>query len=216
MQAAPEARSQSRRETSAEATRKAITRSALELVRRLGWRGATIEKIAAHAGVAKGTFFVHYPTKEALIETLVTIQTQAALRARDRLREGGGSPLDRLRETVLTLGRHAGASIQLSRAVLVSTLQSDEVAASVDAMFAGVHDEMVADAREALRLGLIADVDPEAFAGLLMASYLGAALHCTTSPRAKPFDEVLEPLVDATLASFAKNAVNKNGTRRKR
>src|SRR5687767_2232119 len=123
---------QSVRELSAEATRKAITRSALELVQRLGWRGATIEKIAAHAGVAKGTFFVHYPTKEALIETLVTIQTTAALRAREKVVAAGGTPLDRLRETVLTLGRHAGASIQLSRAVLVSTLQSDEVARAVD------------------------------------------------------------------------------------
>src|SRR5688572_27401873 len=138
---------QSVRELSAEATRKAITRSALELVQQLGWRAATIEKIAAHAGVAKGTFFVHYPTKEALIETLVTIQTTAARRARARVLEEGGSPIDRLREMVLTLGRHAGASIQLSRAVLVSTLSSDEVAASVDAMFAGVHGEMVADAR---------------------------------------------------------------------
>src|SRR5262245_17757502 len=103
MSAALSTPSRPRRELAAEATRKAITRSALELVQRLGWRGATIEKIAAHAGVAKGTFFVHYPTKEALIETLVTIQTSAALRARDKVVAAGGSPIERLRETVLML-----------------------------------------------------------------------------------------------------------------
>jgi AcrR family transcriptional regulator len=190
-----------RRDASADDTRRAITIAAIELVQELGWRAATIERIAERAGVAKGTFFVHFPNKEALIETLVGMQVAAARRAGEKT--DLASPVARLRETVLTLGRHAGASIELSRAVLVATLQSPDLARSVDAMFEGVYERMIADAREAIAQGLLAGTEAEPLAGLLMASYLGAALHCTTSPRARPFDEVLSPLVDATLAAFA-------------
>lgn len=213
--AATSTTSRTRREASADDTRRKITIAAIELVQQLGWRAATVERIAERAGVAKGTFFVHFPNKEALVETLVGLQVGAARRAREK--SDGRSPVVRLRETVLTLGRHAGASIELSRAVLVSTLQSAELARSVDAMFEGVYELMIADARDAIAQGLIVGTEAERLAGLLMASYLGAALHVTTSPRARPFDEVLTPLVDATLAAFtAKNKTKSTTTKRRK
>lgn len=202
-----------RRETSADATRRKITLAALDLVQRLGWRAATIERIAEHAGVAKGTFFVHFANKEALVETLVAMQVSAARRAREKT--DARSPVKRLRETVLTLGRHAGTSIELSRAVLIATMQSPDVARSVDTMFADIYEQMIADARDAIDQGLLAGTEPESLAGLLMASYLGAALHCTTSPRARAFEEVLGPLVDATLGAFQKETATRT-KRRKR
>lgn len=211
---APTTTTRTRREASADDTRRRITLAAIELVHQVGWRAATVERIAERAGVAKGTFFVHFPNKEALVETLVGLQVNAARRAREK--SDVSSPVTRLRETVLTLGRHAGASIELSRAVLVSTLQSADLARSVDAMFEGVYDLMIADARDALEQGLLEGTEPESLAGLLMASYLGAALHVTTSPRARPFDEVLEPLVDATLAAFTKKRKTETTKRRKR
>ena len=58
------------------------------------------------------------------------------------------------------------------------------------------------DAREGLASGEIAGPDAETVVSLLMAAYLGAALHCTSSPHAKPLAEVLRPLVDATLAAL--------------
>lgn len=36
-----------------------------------------------------------------------------------------------------------------------------------------------------------------------MASYLGAALHCASAPRAKPMGAVLAPLVEAALGALA-------------
>lgn len=185
-----------RRELSAEDTRRKITLAALELVQKVGWREATVERIVAKAGVAKGTFFVHFANKEALVETLVGIQVGAARRAREK--STVRSPVERLRETVLTLGRHAGTSVELSRAVLIATMQSEDVARSVDDLFGGVYEQMIADARE------VVGKDAETLAGLLMASYLGAALHVTTSRRAPRLEDVLTPLVDATLAAFVK------------
>jgi AcrR family transcriptional regulator len=183
-----------RREASAEDTRRKITVAAIELVHEVGWREATVERIAARAGVAKGTFFVHFANKEALVESLVGIQVGAAKRARKA--NASAPPAARLRDTVLTLGRHAGASIELSRAVLVATMQNPDVARAVDELFYGVYEEMIADATE-----LVGKRQAASLANLLMACYLGAALHCTTSPRAGRLEDVLAPLVDATLSA---------------
>ncbi|HSO32798.1 MAG TPA: hypothetical protein VLT33_09780, partial [Labilithrix sp.] len=55
---------------------------------------------------------------------------------------------------------------------------------------------------EALDQGLLEGPDAETVASLLMASYLGAALHCASAPRAKPLADVLTPLVDAALVAL--------------
>ena len=188
-----------RREISAEDTRRKIIGAAIELVHEVGWREATVERIAAKAGVAKGTFFVHFANKEALVEALVGIQVGAAKRARAKMADK--APVERLRETVMTLGRHAGASVELSRAVLVATMQNVDVSKSVDEQFYSVHAEMIADATE-----LLGKKKAEVLANLLMVCYLGAALHVTTSRSAGPLEDVLAPLVDATLSTFASPA----------
>src|SRR5689334_18861531 len=112
MAADPTTTTRTRRAISAEDTRRKIVAAAIELVQEVGWREATVERIAARAGVAKGTFFVHFANKEALVDALVGIQVGAAKRARAKV--AGRPPVERLRETVMTLGRHAGASVELS------------------------------------------------------------------------------------------------------
>lgn len=184
-----------RREASADDTRRKITVAAIELVQEVGWRDATVERIAAKAGVAKGTFFVHFANKEALAPAFVGIQVGAARRAREKIE--GRSADERLRETVLTLGRHAGSSIELSRAVFITMMQNNDVARSIDASFAEVYAQMIADAAD-----VVPGAKAETLASLLMSCYLGAALHHTTSPRPGRLEDVLAPLVEATLAAF--------------
>lgn len=48
-------------------TRRAIRAAALELFDELGYDGATVEDIAARAGVSPRTVYRHFPTKDALI-----------------------------------------------------------------------------------------------------------------------------------------------------
>jgi hypothetical protein len=103
----------------------------------------------------------------------------------------------------MTLGTQAAASIELSRAVLIASLESREVGGACDAVFGRLFLRMTEDAREGIESGAISGPDAETVVSLLMASYLGAALHCTSSPHAKPLAEVLRPLVDATLAALA-------------
>jgi len=190
----------SARQTRANETRARIFASATELFAKHGYHATTVDKIASHAGVAKGTFFIHFPSKGAVIAALVGIQTHAAHKARARALEAHG-PIAALRAAVLALGEQAAASRTLSRGVLTATLESDEVGGEATARFDAVFAEMTRDAHAAAKQKLLAaHVEPDTLAGSLMSAYLGAVLHFTSSPNAKPLMKVLEPIVDSHLA----------------
>jgi hypothetical protein len=70
-------------------------------------------------------------------------------------------------------------------------------------------DELFAEMKEDARLAkkrkmLERATDPDVLAASLMASYLGAVLHFTSSPRAPELVEILEPLVSANIASASR------------
>ena len=192
----------SRRDDQTRETKRRLIGAAIGLLSEVGWRSTTVERIAERAGVAKGTFFVHFKTKEAIVVTLVQGQIGAASAARDAVLGSGGSAVERLKVATLTLGTQAATNIELSRAVLVASLENREIGGATDAVFAQLYKRMIDDAREALAEGLLEGPDAETVAGLLMACYLGAALHWTSSPTAKPLDQVLRPLVDATIVAL--------------
>jgi AcrR family transcriptional regulator len=188
------------RQQRAQETRDRLFLAACELFVANGYAGTTVDSIAARAGVAKGTFFVHFKTKDAVATQLIANQTNAARRAREKSLAAGGSPIDAMVATVLTLGKQAGASKMLSRAVLAATLESGEVAGDSTKLFEAIHALLLADAQAAKRAGLLARrADPEQIAWSLLASYLGAALSFASNPRALPLVDGLAPLVRATL-----------------
>lgn len=186
------------RQLRADGTRVRLFAAASELFATRGYHATTVDAIARRAGVAKGTFFVHFATKDAVITELVRIQTRMAKKARAAALPEG--PLAALRATVLMLGEQAGFSRELSRAVLAATLDNSAVAGDADALFGEVFDEMIADARAAI--GKKGDL----LARALMASYLGAALHFTSSRKAGALVEILAPLVDAHLEGFTEGS----------
>ncbi len=189
------------RQLRADDTRARLFAAASELFAVRGYHGTTVDAIVKRAGVAKGTFFVHFATKDAVITELVRLQTRAATRARTAALPSG--PLAALRATVLMLGEQAGLSREVSRAVLAATLESAQVSGETNALFEAVFQQMIADARAAVAVGeLHRGRDGELLARALMASYLGAALHFSSSRRSEPLLEILTPLVDANIDGF--------------
>jgi len=56
-----------RLERKKEETRKKIVSVAMDLFQRQGFDATTVEQIAEEADVAKGTIYLHFPVKEAII-----------------------------------------------------------------------------------------------------------------------------------------------------
>jgi AcrR family transcriptional regulator len=195
------------RQQRAQETRDRLFMAACELFVANGYAGTTVDAIAARAGVAKGTFFVHFKTKDAVATQLITNQTNAARRAREKALAAGGTPVDAMVATVIALGRQAGASRMLSRAVLASTLESGEVANDSSRLFEGIFELLRGDAVAARRARLVPrSADPEKLAWSLLTSYLGSVLSFATNPRAVPLVETLAPMVEATLEAAKRPA----------
>lgn len=187
------------REIKADDTRRRIFAAAAELFAVRGYHDVTVAEIAKRAQVAKGTFFVHFATKDTVVTELVRTQVRMAKKARAKVLERGGTPVEALRSTTLMLGEQAGASRELSRAVLAATLESGDVGGATSALFDEVFAEMIADSKAAF-----GDDRP---ARALMASYLGAVFHFCSSPAAGPMLEILTPLVDTHLEGFNRTEV---------
>ncbi len=180
------------RKLAADDTRKRLYVAAIALFSDAGYHATTVDAIAKRAGVAKGTFFVHFATKDAVVIDLVRKQTAVARQARVAALAAGG-PLAALRATTLALGAEAGRSRELSRAVLAATLENPAVAQDADELFGRVLADLVIDARA------VRPHDHDTLALGLMAAYLGAALHFTSSRAGRSLTEILTPLVDALL-----------------
>jgi AcrR family transcriptional regulator len=185
-------------------TRQRLVQAATELFERRGYHKTTVEEIAKKSGVAKATFFVHFSTKEAIVDELVATQVKAARQARTRVLEAGGSPVDALRAAVLELGQQTGASRSLCRAVLAATLEDSRASDPTDEPFGELTADLVADATAAQRAGLL-DAHPygSAIARALLIGYLGTAFYFSHSLDPS-LVEVLRPVVEATLDGFRK------------
>jgi AcrR family transcriptional regulator len=189
------------RQQRADETRARLFAAAVELFKKHGYHATTVDRIAAHAGVAKGTFFVHFPSKDAVISELVRMQTDAARAARATALGSGKGPIEAMRAAVLTLAEYASKSRSISRGVLAASVDSQDAGGQASTLFDEVFGDMRVDAEAAKKAGLLLPhVDPSTLAAQLMASYLGAVLHFASSPKAKPLMEIVAPLVDASVA----------------
>lgn len=85
-----------------EETRQELYDLALEEIRKRGLAEASIDDIARRAGVSRGTFYFHFPTKEHVVGELLQASKQRVVRALDDLPAGTplAAVLDRLCEAM--------------------------------------------------------------------------------------------------------------------
>jgi AcrR family transcriptional regulator len=186
----------------ADDTRMRLFTAGAELLATQGYHATSVEQITRRVGVAKGTFFFHFATKDALVTELVRLQVRMVSRERQRLVDEGAPPTLRLRATVMALGRLSDRNI--SRAVLTASMEKSDVGSAIDRLYQELLDLMIEDARAAVRAKELArTTDPEMFALVLMDSFLGAAVSYATNPRGRSLPGMLEALLDTNLAAFA-------------
>jgi len=116
-----------RRERKKARTRREIFGAAMELFAERGFEGATVEQICEAADVSRATFFLHYPSKTALLSAW-SAELAAELGA--ALREHRGSGLAQLRWLADRLGerwlRRPEASRSLLRELLTEPATPEE------------------------------------------------------------------------------------------
>jgi AcrR family transcriptional regulator len=111
-------RASSLRERQRQEREELILRAAEESLLEHGYHDTSIDDIARRVGVAKGTVYLHFPSKEDLVLALLERAMQAFLCAVDDTLAGDGSPRAKLRAIV----EHAYGTLSERHIYLIGTL----------------------------------------------------------------------------------------------
>jgi AcrR family transcriptional regulator len=85
--------------TKSELTRRAILEAAARLFRQRGYAAVSLRDIAEAVGMKTGSLYYHFPSKESLVEEILTLGTQGAMEASRRAVAALGAnadPVDKL------------------------------------------------------------------------------------------------------------------------
>jgi AcrR family transcriptional regulator len=98
--------------------RERIVRAALELVRRGGYRAASMAAVAARAGVATGTVYRHFPSKSDLFAEVFRVASQHEVDAVAQAAGRHAEPAAQIAAAVETFARRALRGRRLAWALL--------------------------------------------------------------------------------------------------
>jgi len=188
-----------RREQAKLERRERIYEAALRLFRAQGYDSTTVDQITRHAGLAKGTFFNYFPTKDAVLRYL------------------GTREIGRLGSSAMSNGTGRGTAIgKLKRlmAALATNLEQDRTLVSLIFRKGVTAPDLLAGDAGGFSLQPIAsllirqaqyngevnrDLDPDGLAAALDALYLQQLVRWCESTRPYPLTERLTGIVDLLL-----------------
>ncbi len=116
---------ESRRERQKAETRESLYRAALRLFAERGLAATTVEDITKAAGVAKGTFFFHFPVKEQVFSVFIENQLANVARAAQDAPKTPGGTKDLLRRLFYRNAEEFGRNATLTRALLSSVFLNE-------------------------------------------------------------------------------------------
>lgn len=129
-----------RRSEQKDATRRALVRSALERFEALGFARTSIADITSAAGVAKGTFYVHFESKEALLDgELSAFNAELASELVAAVAALPGAPLEPL---VRAISERALAHFLAHRGFVKAYAERSTFGLDVDALPFGINPEV--------------------------------------------------------------------------
>jgi AcrR family transcriptional regulator len=192
-------------------TRERLLRSAQELIEEDGYAAASVIAIAERAGVAAGTLYRHFSSKEELFVEVFRSVCDREVRAMQAASEEmppGASHVDRLETVLATFAERALRKPRLAWALL-----AEPVDPLVDAERLAYRERYSALTAEALRAGIDAGELPMQNVELTAAALVGGcgeALVGPLSPVAGARPSGAE--IIAALRTFVRRAVGAGGT----
>lgn len=150
-------------------TREALLAAASEVFREVGVDGSSLDAICARAGFTRGALYVHFPSREALVEAVVE-GIVGRWTARVVVSADAGGDLER---SILGFARDLEGTDEL-RLVLEAAHRVPAVRARFLGLAEAVKGLLAQQVRAAQAEGRArSDVDPEGTASMLMALALG-------------------------------------------
>jgi AcrR family transcriptional regulator len=161
-------------------TRERLLRAAQELIEEGGYAGASVAQVAERAGVAAGTLYRHFESKEDLFVEVfraVCSGEERAMRAAGASMPDGASAVERLEEVLATFAQRA-----LSNPRLAWALIAEPVDPRVDAERLAYRSRYAGVIAEELRAGIAEGELPAQNVVLTAAALVGGCGEALVGP----------------------------------
>jgi AcrR family transcriptional regulator len=193
----PTARTEARRAE----VRERIVRAALDLVRRGGYRAASVAAVAARARVATGTVYRHFPSKSELFAEVFRVASQHEVDAVAAAMATPGPAADRIAAAVETFARRALRGRRLAWALLAEHV--DPAVESERLVFRQAYASLFsASLREGVFDGSLPAQDPN----LVAVALTGAIGEVLTQPHSADEEALVASLVQFCLRSITEES----------
>ncbi|MCA3562062.1 MAG: TetR/AcrR family transcriptional regulator [Aestuariivirga sp.] len=187
-----------------------ILKAALRCFRAEGFRGTSISRICAEAGISPGHLYHYFDSKEAIVEAIVE-SDRAAIRGTLNELALAGDPIEALMTLIVQPNAADGFKLDgvLSLEIYAESTRNPRVAAILAAFNADARASLVRLLLGLQRSGRIdTGADPHSLASVLIAVAEGLMLRESLDPAHKP--EAAAPHVRQVLLSMLTAGVDKN------
>jgi AcrR family transcriptional regulator len=184
-----------------DAKREEVLAAAVRVFARKGFAATRIEDVAAEAGVGKGTVYLYFDSRDALLGAAFTALTAASEAVLAQARNGPGAPLDRLRAMVETVLATTTAQPELGRIMLDmwSVGRNGEgLPLDMAALYQEYRSVLAGLLREAAATGAVRPDAGDAEATVLVGAIEGCLLQWVVDPRL-PVADLARPILAVCL-----------------
>jgi AcrR family transcriptional regulator len=184
------------------ARREAILQAARAVFARKGFHGTTIADIAEEAGIALGTFYLYFPSKNAIFAALHERLFELIARAAARGATAGASLREDVDARVSAVFETCRENRELLRLVVLNTDPTSPEAREM-ARAAHERERPLADLyRRAMAAGVVRKTDPEALAKLVTGLVSIAVYQCFVLDDGAEADRLKAGVVDFITAAL--------------
>jgi len=171
------------------------------VIGRRGFEGATIDRVADEAKVAKGTIYLYFATKEALLHAAVTEGFRANIAELSANGAATENPVERIKSIVRQQFRQLDSNKDFLKAVILDSSfvnfnAGDPLSVELRELFITYLDFLASVLKEAIERGAIRPIDPQLGAFMLNEMIIGTLrrrlLQLTDSPLEADEEAVLE------------------------
>jgi AcrR family transcriptional regulator len=158
-----------------EETRNRILDAALASFSRYGYDAASVSEICRRAGVTKGGFYYHFPSKQALFLELLERWLDSIDAQMDATRSGDTVPEQLVDMTGMMRGvfQEAGGRLTIFLEFLTEAARSPVVWQATVAPFRKYHAFFARMIKEGVQEGSLRDADPELASNVLLSFVVG-------------------------------------------
>lgn len=188
------------RERRTQETRQLILDAAYAVFARRGYGGAAVDEILAEAGLSKGAFYHHFPSKEAVFQALLAERARRCTEAMAAAVVTGASVADNVRNVLRAGWNILTADPTWANIQMEFWVQATREDCARQAMSDSLHQcrqfltEAIARAQEE---GVIrAQLDPEAAARLMIAVSDGVLVQWQIQPDEVRLDSLIDSMAD--------------------